>query len=367
MTAVTDVVSSEAVEPSRRATILIDADVHPITEGSILERLNEPYRTRFQRYGVRNPGQGTYPRTRNTGSRLDSRPDGTPGGGQRLTQEQLLDEYDEDFAILLHLPGRSYSGTDPEYSQALCAATNEMIAEEWLDVDSRYRGTITVPFEDADLAVKEIERWAGDRRFCQILVSGSAESPMGDKKYWPIYKAAAEANLPLGAHLGGYDYNRAGTGWPSFFLEEHVGLHYEMPSMALSMIASGVFESIPTLQCVAIETCFSWSVSLQWAMDQAYSRMRDEMTSLSKKPSEYFRENFWFTTQPFEEPDDPNELVQAIAMMGMEDHIMFASDYPHFDFDSPTRALPPEITGELRQKIMGDNACRLYNLSTVRR
>jgi uncharacterized protein len=357
-----------SARPSPRATLLIDADVHPsIGDGGVGSRLAEPYRSRFRRYGVRNPGQGTYPRTRNNGGRLDSRPDGSPGSAQRMTREQLLEEYDEDFAILIHLPGRTYAGTEPEYSRALCRATNEMLAEEWLDADSRYRATIVVPFENPDYAVAEIEHWAGDPRFVQVLISGTAESGMGDRKYWPIYRAAAEAGLPLGAHLGGFDYNRSGTGWPSFFLEEHVGLHYAMPTMALSMIAGGVFEAIPNLNVVAIETCMSWSVSLQWTMDQTYSMMSDELPVLQRKPSEYFRENFWFTTQPFEEPDDPQELVEAIEMMGMVDHIMFASDYPHFDFDSPRRALGPEIPDAMREQIMGANACRLYRLTPTGR
>jgi predicted TIM-barrel fold metal-dependent hydrolase len=121
------------------------------------------------------------------------------------------------------------------------------------------------------------------------------------------------------------------------------------------------------LNVVAIETCFSWSISLIWTMDQSYRMMRDELPALSRMPSEYFRENFWFTTQPFEEPDDPKELIEAIEMMGMADHIMFASDYPHYDFDSPARAMPPEINGAMRDKILGENACRLYRLTPAPR
>jgi predicted TIM-barrel fold metal-dependent hydrolase len=102
-------------------------------------------------------------------------------------------------------------------------------------------------------------------------------------------------------------------------------------------------------------------------MDQTYKMMGDELLELQRKPSEYFRDNFWFTTQPFEEPDDPNELIQAIEMMGMTDHIMFASDYPHFDFDSPDRALPLEFSGEMRDKILGENARKLYRLDALSR
>jgi uncharacterized protein len=60
-------------------------------------------------------------------------------------------------------------------------------------------------------------------------------------------------------------------------------------------------------------------------------------------------------------------LIQAIEMMGMTEHIMFASDYPHFDFDSPDRALPLEISGTMRDNILGENARRLYRLDALTR
>ena len=39
---------------------------------------------------------------------------------------------------------------------------------------------------------------------------------------------------------------------------------------------------------------------------------------------------------------------------------MFSSDYPHWDFDSPVKALPAAVPAELRKKIMGENATHLY-------
>jgi len=39
---------------------------------------------------------------------------------------------------------------------------------------------------------------------------------------------------------------------------------------------------------------------------------------------------------------------------------MFSSDYPHWDFDSPVKALPAAVPADMRRQIMGENAARLY-------
>lgn len=124
----------------------------------------------------------------------------------------------------------------------------------------------------------------------------------------------------------------------------------------MSMICEGVFGEFPRLQIALVEACLTWSGPLQWAMDAAYEVAGNDAPQLTKRPSEYFREHFWLSTQPIEEPDDPRHLVQAIEFAQMGDRVMFSSDYPHWDFDSPVKALP----GELRKKIMGENAARLY-------
>ena len=46
----------------------------------------------------------------------------------------------------------------------------------------------------------------------------------------------------------------------------------------------------------------------------------------------------------------------------MADRILFSTDYPHWDFDSPGQAPPRSPPTEVKQKILGANACRLYGL-----
>jgi len=349
---------------ARRAkTLLIDVDVHPVfLPRDILPRLPEPWRTR---YANENAGGGTrvvrdYPRWRNGGFRIDAAvPGGAPGSDLGVLRTQLLEEYDTDIAILIPL---TFVLEGPAaYRAALCRAVNDWLAEEWLDRDPRLRGSVNVPFDSPDLAVEEIERFAGDPRFVQVMVRGDTQSEWGDRKYWPIYRACEAADFVAMCHVGGDPGNRyRGSGAPSYYLEQHVWLHMPVERLALSLICEGVFDEFPRLQVALVEACLTWSGPLQWAMDAAYEVAGNDAPRLRRLPSEYFREHFWLSTQPVEEPDNPRHLAQSIEFARMTDRVMFSSDYPHWDFDSPVKALPAAMPAELRAKIMGGNAARLY-------
>ncbi len=62
--------------------------------------------------------------------------------------------------------------------------------------------------------------------------------------------------------------------------------------------------------------------------------MRDEVPHLKRPPSEYIREQMWFTTQPMDEPERPEDLRAILDWIGW-DRLLFATDYPHWDMDNP--------------------------------
>ena len=48
-------------------------------------------------------------------------------------------------------------------------------------------------------------------------------------------------------------------------------------------------------------------------------------------------------------------------MLGRDDFLMFATDYPHWDFDAPDRALQALGDTPLRRAVVADNARAFYD------
>jgi predicted TIM-barrel fold metal-dependent hydrolase len=103
--------------------------------------------------------------------------------------------------------------------------------------------------------------------------------------------------------------------------------------------------------------------SLAWRLDQSWKKLRAEVPYLKLAPSEYIQKHFWLSTQPMEEPRHQRHFEQLLEQMDGGSHLMFATDYPHWDFDSPGRALPATLPFEVRRNIMAENARRFYKLA----
>jgi predicted TIM-barrel fold metal-dependent hydrolase len=288
-------------------------------------------------------------------------PDGSaPGSDLLLLREQLLDRFDIARAILSPLEGLEWVQYG-RLGHALAAALNDYIRAEWLEQDARLFAAISVPTEDSQAAVEEIHRIAElDRRFVGVLMLIGSREPLGHPKYWPIYEAAVEHGLPVVAHVGGFSGTTSSVGSVSYQVGRHAVWPSSYQAHVISLVTSGVFTHLPELQFVLEEGGFTWLPSLMWRLDRTAAMFREQFPQLKGQPSDVIREHFYFTTQPIDEPEQPAFMTQTIEQLGMADRIMFATDYPHWDFDPPDRVLRTEVSAEVRQKIFASNAEALY-------
>ena len=345
---------------------LIDCDIHnnPPSADAIGRYLTGRWKRHYEDYGLRFYfSGGYYHRSHANAARDDAFPPngGPPASDLAFLQAQLLDHWQIDIGILnTLLPAGEQSNR--AFGAAVAPAINEWIARDWLDPEPRLRASIVVPYEHGEDAAAEIRRWAGDPRFVQIALVARTQEPLGRRKYWPMYEAAVEHDLPLGIHFGGAPgLPITGAGYPSFYFEDHCGMPQAFQAQLTSLIFEGIFEAFPTLKVVLIEGGFAWLPALMARLDAAWEKLGSEVPEVKRPPSAYIREHCWYTTQPMEEPSQGRFFHQLLAAIDMPERIMFATDYPHWDFDAPDQAFPVRIDKELQEAIMVKNAKQLYN------
>ena len=141
-----------------------------------------------------------------------------------------------------------------------------------------------------------------------------------------------------------------------------VGHAQSQQALLASLILEGVFERLPNLKVVLVEGGLAWAAALGWRMDRQWTKLKRELPQLKRAPSEYMRTNVWFTTQPIEEPEPRSQLAETIDWIGW-DRILFATDYPHWDFDDPAHALPIRMDETQRRKVFLENAQSVYGVA----
>ena len=363
----TAVTSSQAPTGGKKSRLeVIDCDIHNIipSNRTLYKYLPERWRRHHQQFGLRGHLGGYYPRALMNAARHDAwPPSGLPAGSDlEFMREQLLDAYDIRYGILNCLYGAG-GQLNLEYGAALARAINDWQIAEWLEPEPRLRASIIVPYEDGDLAAEEIDRVGDHPGFVQVLLLVRTNEPLGRPKYRKIYRAALRHNLPVGIHFGGAGAGPiTGAGWPSHYIEDHGGMPQAFQAQVISLVCQGVFEQLPSLKVALIEGGFAWMAPLMWRLDRGWRKLSEEIPALRHPPSTYVRKHFWFTTQPMEEPPRPRYFRQLLEQLDVDDRMMFATDYPHWDFDSPESAVPSGLSRELRKKIMSENARSLYGL-----
>jgi predicted TIM-barrel fold metal-dependent hydrolase len=131
----------------------------------------------------------------------------------------------------------------------------------------------------------------------------------------------------------------------------------------VSMITEGVPEKYPDLNTVFLEAGIGWLPQVISRLNREYEHREDEMPELTKSPEEYIRDQFYLSTQPLSEFEDPRHMQKLISIVGA-DSIMFSTDWPHYDLDTPktVESLLSHLSDDERAQIMHGNALEIFDL-----
>jgi uncharacterized protein len=345
---------------------LVDTDVHitPRSLAALQPYLPARWRDYVRESGVASLESDLYPPRSPLSAIPGARPaDGPPGSDPDLLRSQLLDPWRPDVAITHCIYG--VDGIhNPDWADAMARALNDWQHAEWLAGDPRLRGSVVVAAQDPARAAAEIDR-VGDRpEFVQVLLPVRMRAPLGTRAFWPIYAAAERHGLALAVYAGGASGNPiTPVGSPSYYLEEYVGLSQAFQAQVVSLVCEGVPVRFPGLTVVLVESGFTWLPPLMWRLDKNWKGLRREVPWVDRLPSEVVRASFRLTAQPIDAPDDdPARLLEVLDRLGSDRMLMFATDYPHHQFDDPAHAAPAGLSADAMARFLGGNAIDAYRL-----
>jgi predicted TIM-barrel fold metal-dependent hydrolase len=129
-----------------------------------------------------------------------------------------------------------------------------------------------------------------------------------------------------------------------------------------NVVLNGFPERFPNLRFVFMEAGLAWLPFVMQRLDNEYRMRASEAPLLQRLPSEYIRE-FFFTTQPLERPDRADHFQMLMEQINGATQLLYASDYPHQDFDLPSQVWDLPIPEDDRRAILAGNARRLFDLS----
>lgn len=344
---------------------LLDADVHESISSlkDLIPYLQPPYRDWIANGAWRGFSQPFAYTSPGMGNRADvCNPDGSASvSDYSLMRRQLLDAYDETFAVLTGYFYPTMLKLQFAFGSALASAYNDYVCEQWLSKDKRFLGSIQINARDPANAAREIDRMGVHPQMKQVMLPVVDDIAYGHPMYRPIFEAAERHNLVVAFHHTIMATGPYGMGL--HYIERHTLLPTAMMAQAISLILNGVFDEYQSLRFIILEGGFSWLPHLMWRMDREYRQGRVEVPWVKKLPSQHVRERLRFSTQPTEDMTT-SEWTKMIDLMGSDELLVFSTDYPHFDFDDPHAAIPRGLPESLREKIFWTNGASLYGVST---
>jgi uncharacterized protein len=362
---------------------LIDSDSH-INEppGLWVDRVPERFRDlvpRIERFeqgdawvmeGVKDPinfglnAAATVPRAeRKPWVRFEDIPAGGHDPSVRLEE---MDVDMVDAAVLYPTPRLSQlviATRDHALHLAMVQAYNDWLAEYASYEPTRLGGIALIPNRGIDQAIGEIRRMATQPGIAGFLIGCF---PHGDTDLTPeddaVWEAAIETGLPLHVHVklvNEYPQDIYAPGRITQGRSEGDLRFLQAPVIMVQFLNSGVLDRMPDLKLVFAEVDAGWVPYVKEQLDNRFRRRTvGPKARLTKLPSEYIDDHFWFTYLT------DHYAVHNRHAIGVE-NLMWSSDFPHSGTDWPDSwrqidADFSDVPKEERELILAGNAQRLY-------
>ena len=278
-----------------------------------------------------------------------------PGHRDIEYRQRVLDEQGVDTQLLTFTtPGVHVE--KPELAVTLARKINDAFAAVVRERQGRFAALATLPLNDPQASVAELERAMTELRMPGAMVFSNVNHvALADERFAPLWKKADE----LGAVVYIHPTDPAGVeAMLDYWLMPLVGFLMDTTLAAAKLVFSGVVHRHSRIKWVL--THMGGAIPyLAERLDRGYRAFEDCRRHIDRPPSEYLR-HFYFDTVNF----NPSAIRFALEFAGPE-RILAGSDYPH---QIGSIQLMKESIGKLdvsdgvRRKILGENATQLLGL-----
>jgi aminocarboxymuconate-semialdehyde decarboxylase len=247
-----------------------------------------------------------------------------------------------------------------EHTADLARILNDHIASLVDEYPQRFVGLGTLPMQDADLAIRELERCSGALGLSGVQIGSHVNGwNLDDERIFPVLEAAADLGAAVFVHpwqmLG---RERMGLYWLPWL----VGMPAETALSVCSLIFGGVFERLPALR-VAFAHGGGAFPAIVGRLEHGF-RVRPDVvaTNNERNPREYLG-RFYVDSLVHE----PTMLKFMIGLMGA-DCIALGSDYPFpLGEHHPGKLIESmDLDGKTRDSLLAGAALNWLNLKRER-
>lgn len=271
-----------------------------------------------------------------------------------------MDKMGIDIQVISPAPIQYFYFTEPELGAAISRDINESIARVVAQRPDRFVGMGTIPLQDVNLAIRELEYAVNvlGLRGVQICTNVNGKNLTDPSlKLESFFAKAQEMGIVIFLHPMGFSQ---GERFIEHYFNNVMGNPLET-SLALGhLIFDGVLARYPKLKILASHG--GGYIASYWArMDHAWRAREDARTVIKKKPSSYL-EKIYFDTITH----DARILSNLVDRYGAR-HILLGTDYP-FDMgeDNPVKLIQDvsHLSASDRELIKGGNALKLFKIKS---
>ena len=180
--------------------------------------------------------------------------------------------------------------------------------------------------------------------------------------YLPLWAEVEKLGRPISTHDSGSASVESFGDRMDTHVTGHILSHpFEAMAAMAGLIWYGVIEKFPKLRVVQVEADGGWVPYWLQRMEQHWDFSgNSEHEYLSKRPTEYFKSNFFVAFRG----DEPT-MKAALDIVG-DNNFLWDTDYPHPDGTFPwgiDAVLKQAIPHSSKKKILWDNATRAFGFN----